>query len=126
MIPKPTNQNNGAGSKAYGAVLLVLIAGVYVWVGDQGREASEKLANMETRMTRMVQADLDHQQKTDTKIGEIGVQFTEVETQIRGGKNVVNLKFQEMERLVAILWEKVMGSRFPDTDYWPHVNGGEG
>jgi hypothetical protein len=116
-----TGTNSGA--KAFGIVLLTLIAGVYLWVGQEARNSNDKIKDLEVRMSATERADLAHQRITDANLAEIGKQFSEVETQFRWGKDAVNIKFQEHERIIAVLWEQVMTSKYPATDYWPYIDG---
>ena len=108
------------------ASLLAVVTGVYAIVKPMGQRIDALVTDIE-----YVQAELVKHEEIPIHIGAAGdlaklqAGFVEAETQFREGKNAVNIKFQEYERLLAMLWEKVMDMRFPDTDYWPHVSGGE-
>ncbi len=48
--------------------------------------------------------------------------LTEIETQFRAVAQMDNLRTVENRRALALLWEKVFGSRYPDRDFFPDMS----
>lgn len=47
--------------------------------------------------------------------------FAEIETQFSAQSQMMNLRYQEQDRLMRMVWRRLYGEDLPPVDYWPHI-----
>jgi len=121
--------NGGGWSSAYtrwglyvsAVSAIAIIIAAFIWVGQIASEVSTGQKEQEEQLRRLGKIEGNIGQLNIT-IGTLSRDEREVETQFCANDIVRNLMHANEQRELAILWEKVYGSKYPtDNAYYPNI-----
>jgi TolA-binding protein len=120
------NTDNAQNGKSFSiiAIVTMLVGFATIWNVMSSQIDTLRAENLSLQEKVEAHEKIIGHSGSSERISRLEERFSAMDKSIEHTRDVANMRHQEMQLDIAMLWEKTFSTDYPQRTYWPFVYGG--